>query len=83
MGANFVWKLLFIKMVLPPPPPPPPALSSLFLAMGLKWHTVLLIDLNVEKLKEAQDSNSKSSISSYNKKYYSYYYTVNYIIYWK
>jgi hypothetical protein len=54
--------------------PPTPSLFSSFLAMGLKWHTVLNIGLNVEKLKEAQDSNSKSSISSDNKKYYSYCY---------
>lgn len=34
------------------------SLSSPFLAMGLKWHTVFLIGLNVEKLKEAQDSTA-------------------------
>lgn len=36
----------------------PPSLSSPFLAMGLKWHTVFLIGVNVEKLKEAQDNTA-------------------------
>jgi len=34
------------------------SLSSPILAMGLKWHTVFLIGLNVGKLKEAQDSTA-------------------------
>jgi hypothetical protein len=36
----------------------PLSLSSPILAMVLKWHTVCLIGLNVEKLKEAQDSTA-------------------------
>lgn len=38
-----------------------PSLSSPILVMGLKWHTVFLIGLNVEKLKEAQDSTASHS----------------------
>jgi len=34
------------------------SLCSQILAMGLKWRTVFLIGLNVEKLKEAQDSTA-------------------------
>jgi len=36
----------------------PLSLSSPILAMGLKWQTEFLIGLNVEKLKEAQDSTA-------------------------
>jgi len=49
--------------------------------MGLKWHTVFLIGLNVEKLKEAQDSTaSHPSLLIIRNTIHN---IINDIIYWK
>lgn len=56
-------------------------LSSPFLAMGLKWHTVFLTGLNVKKLKEAQDNTaSHPSLLIIRNTIYN---IINDIIYWK
>lgn len=59
----------------------PLSLSSPFLAMGLKWHTVFLIGLNVEKFKEAQDSKeSHPSLLIIRNTIFN---IINGLIYWK